>query len=99
MEAALGQLAGALTRIRDAAQAPALAPAPKEDVVPEGALDSTHEAVEASDGVDATPVAEDTPEADVPSEDPEPSDPSGEDDEAASYEDDWYRFLKHTQAP
>jgi hypothetical protein len=46
---------------------------------------------------DATPVAEEAPESDATIEAAEPGPPS-EDDETASYEDDWYRFLKHTQA-
>ena len=46
-----------------------------------------------------TPVTEEATEPDAPVEDAEPVDPPGEDDDAASYEDDWYRFLKHTQGP
>lgn len=37
-------------------------------------------------------------EPDAPSGDPEPAAPPGEGDGAASYEDDWYRFLKNTPA-
>jgi hypothetical protein len=100
VEATLGQLSGALTRIRDAAQAPASAPIPEDEGVPEAALVSTHEDAQGSDADDATPVAEEGPEPHAPIEDAEPADPpAGEDDEAASYEDDWYRFLKHTQGP
>jgi hypothetical protein len=42
-------------------------------------------------------VAEEAPESDATIEAAEPE-PPGEDDDTASYEDDWYRFLKHTQA-
>ena len=38
-------------------------------------------------------------EPDAPSGDAEPAAPPGEGDGAASYEDDWYRFLKKTPAP
>ncbi len=101
METALGQLSGALARIRDAAQAtaPAPAPAPEDEGISKAALVSTLAEAEASDGDDAS-VADEAPEPDAPREDAEPADPpAGEDDEAASYEDDWYRFLKHTQGP
>jgi len=99
VEAALGQLSGALTRIRDAAQATASAPTPDDDGVPEADLVATLAEVEVSDGDDA-PVAGEAPEPGAPIEDAEPADPpAGEDDEAASYEDNWYRFLKHTQGP
>ena len=99
METALGQLSGALARIRDAAQATAPAPAPEDEGISEAALVSTRQETEASDGDDA-PVADEAPEPASPREDAEPADPpAGEDDEAASYEDDWYRFLKHTQGP
>ena len=101
VETALGQLSGALARIRDAAQAtaPVPAPAPEDEGISEAALVSTLAEAEASDGDDAS-VADEAPEPDAPREDAEPADPpAGEDDEAASYEDDWYRFLKHTQGP
>ncbi len=99
VEATLGQLSGALTRIRDAARATPPAPAPEDEGVPEAALVSTLAEAEASDGDDA-PVAVEAPEPGTPREDAEPADPpAGEDDEAASYEDNWYRFLKHTQGP
>ena len=97
VEATLGQLSGALTRIRHAAQATS-APIPEDEGVPDAALVSTLAEAEASDG--DTPVADEAPEPGAPREDAEPADPpAGEDEEAASYEGDWYRFLKHTQGP
>jgi hypothetical protein len=45
-------------------------------------------------------VTAEATEPDAPIEDAEPVDPpAGEDDDAAPYENDWYRFLKHTQGP
>lgn len=97
VEAALGQLAGALTRIRDAARAPASATTPDDEGAPEVDLVSTHDDDQRADY--ATPVTEQAPEPDAPSDEGDPVDRPGEDDDAASYENDWYRFLKHTQAP
>jgi hypothetical protein len=94
VEAALGQLTGALTRIRDAASATPIVSAPEV----EADLVSTQAEAQSSEP-DPTPVTEETTEPDAPIEDAEPVDPPGEDDDAASYEDDWYRFLKHTQGP
>ncbi|HET6712904.1 MAG TPA: hypothetical protein VFI59_04250 [Actinomycetota bacterium] len=95
VEAALGQLSGALMRMRDAAPA-AASVSTEDESIPEAAPVSTHTKARASD--DATPVDEEAPEPDAPIEVAEPADPPGEDDDAGSYEVDWYRFLKHTQA-
>jgi len=97
-EAALGQLSEALTRIRDAAPAVANISTPQDGGVAEVDLGSALADDQGSDGDDASPVAEQAPEP-APSDDAGPALPPDEDDEAASYEDDWYRFLKHTQAP
>jgi len=97
VEGALGQLSGALTRIRDAARAPASATTPDDEGVPEVDLVSTHG--DDQRAAYATPVTEQAPEPNAPSDEGDPVDRPGEDDEAASYENDWYRFLKHTQAP
>ena len=97
VEAALGQLSGALMRIRDATPA-ASDSTPEDESTPEAALIATHAEARASAGDDATQVDEEAPEPDAPIEVAEPADPAGEDEETASYEDDWYRFLKHTQA-
>lgn len=99
VEAALGQLSDALTRIRDASPAAASVSTPEDEGLAEVDLVATHADAEGSDGADAIPVAEEASAPAAPSEDTEPSDPPGEDDEAASYEGEWYRFLKHTQAP
>ena len=98
VEAALGQLSGALTRIRDQAPAAASDSTPEDESTPEAALIATHADARAAEGDDATQVDEEAPEPDAPIEVAEPADPAGEDEETASYEDDWYRFLKHTQA-
>jgi chromosome segregation ATPase len=98
VEAALGQLSGALMRIRDAAPAAASDSTPEDESTPEAALIATHAEARASESDDATAVAEEVPEPDAPIEVAEPADPAGDDEEMASYEDDWYRFLKHTQA-
>ena len=95
VEATIGQLSGALTRIRDAAQVTASAPAPEV----EADLVSTQAEAQSPEADDPAPVTEEATEPDAPIEDAEPVDPPGEDDDAASYEDDWYRFLKHTQGP
>jgi chromosome segregation ATPase len=95
VEAALGQLSGALTRIRDAASATPIVSTPEV----EADLVSTQAEAQSSEGDDPTPATEEATEPDAPIEDAEPADPPGEDADAASYEDDWYRFLKHTQGP
>jgi len=92
--AAFDQLSGALARIRDATPAAPSVTTPEDEGVAEV---NTHAEAEAPGGVDAPAVAEDVSEPDAPVEDAAPADPPGDDDEAASYEDDWYRFLKHTQ--
>jgi hypothetical protein len=97
VEAALGQLSGALTRIREAAPPAASVSTLEDEGVTEAALASVPPDAQGSETDDATPVAEEAPESDATIEAAEPGPPS-EDDETASYEDDWYRFLKHTQA-
>ena len=99
VEAALGQLSDALTRIRDAAPAAAGVSTPEDAGIAEVDHVSTHADAHGSEGDRATPGTEEASAPAAPSEDAEPADPPGEDGEAASYEGDWYRFLKHTQGP